>query len=106
MSTVLILLAVIASTFAGDYLIKISSDKEGGLLTLTFLAGAMLYGLPAIGFFYMMRDHSLAAVGVFYSAATIVLMAALGYFVFKETFGMREAIGLGLAVLSILVMSH
>jgi drug/metabolite transporter (DMT)-like permease len=106
MNTVLTLLAIIASTFAGDYFIKVSSEREGGLLSFSFLLGAILYGLPAIGFFFLMRDHSLAAVGVLYSAATIILMSVLGYFVFKEAFGLREAIGLSLAVLSVIVMSH
>ena len=105
MNTFLILAGVIASTFVGDYLIKLSSEREGGLLSLSFLLGAILYGLPAIGFFFMMRSHSLVSVGVFYSAATIILMAVLGYFVFKEDFGIRETVGLGFALLSIIAMA-
>ena len=105
MNNFLILVGVISSTFVGDYLIKISSEREGGLLSVSFLLGAILYGLPAIGFFFMMRSNSLVSVGVFYSAATIILMAVLGYFVFKEDFGIRESIGLSLAILSIVVMA-
>lgn len=106
MNTYLILLAVICSTFVGDYLIKVSSERTDGLFTLAFILGAVLYGLPAIGFFYLMRNHSLAAVGVFYSTATIVLMVVLGYFVFKEPFGARETIGVLLAIAAVVVMNH
>jgi len=53
-----------------------------------------------------MRTHSLAMIGVLYSASTIVLLAALGVFVFKEPFGWREVLGLSLAVASVLVMSQ
>jgi len=106
MNTTLILIAVIISTSLGDYLIKLASAREAGLSSLPFLLGAVFYGLPAIGFFHLMRGHSLAAVGVFYSTTTIILMAAMGALIFKEAFGLREGIGVGLAVLSVIVIGH
>lgn len=102
----LILAAITAFTLLGDYLIKVASDKDGGLLTWWFVGGALLYALPAIGWFYLMKSHSLAMIGVMYSASTILLLAALGYFVFKEALGWREVIGLTLAIASVAVMSH
>jgi drug/metabolite transporter (DMT)-like permease len=102
-----VILAVItALTLVGDYAIKIASEKDGGLVSWWFLGGAFLYALPAIGWFYLMKSHSLAMIGVMYSASTILLLAALGYFVFKEAFGWREVIGLSLAIASVAVMSH
>ncbi len=65
----------------------------------------MLYGSPAIGWFFLMRSHSLAAIGVFYSAATIFLLAILGTVVFREPFGPREWLGLALAIAAVVVMS-
>ena len=105
MKSALILKAITFATFIGDYCIKVASGRPGGVTSNTFYAGAVLYGLPAIGWFYLMRDHSMATIGVFYSASTIVLLAALGYFVFKEAFGLREIIVLSLAVGSVVVMS-
>lgn len=106
MKSMLILLAITVATLIGDYCIKLASERSGGLTSSTFLFGATLYAIPAAGWFFLMRQHSLATIGVFYSASTIVLLAVLGFFVFKESFGLREAIGISLAVASVIVMSH
>ena len=53
-----------------------------------------------------MKSHSLAMIGVMYSASTIILLALLGYVVFKEAFGLRAAVGLTLAIAAVAVMSH
>jgi drug/metabolite transporter (DMT)-like permease len=106
MKTALILTAIILVTLVGDYLIKVASQKPSGLTTLAFISGAVLYALPAIGWFYLMRSHSLSAIGVFYSAVTILILAGLGFFVFKEEFGLREALGVSLAIAAVIVVSH
>ena len=106
MTSLLVLIGITGLTLVGDYCIKLASGAEGGLLRRSFVLGMILYGLPAIGWFFLMRTHSLAMIGVLYSASTIVLLAALGVFVFKEPFGWREVLGLSLAVASVLVMSQ
>jgi drug/metabolite transporter (DMT)-like permease len=106
MNTLLILTGTIALTLAGDWCIKFASGEEQGIVHPIFLAGVVLYALPAIGWFFLMRSHSLAAIGVYYSAAVLILLAALGALVFKEALGLREILGLSLAVASVLVMSH
>jgi len=106
MTTAVVLLAIVASTLFGDYLIKLASDEDGGLASLRFVFGMVLYGLPAIGWFFLMRSHSLAAIGVLYSVTTLLLLAALGTIVFKEAFGTREIFGLSLAVAAVVVMTY
>jgi len=106
MTSLLILIGITGLTLIGDYCIKLASGAQSGLFSWTFVVGMVFYGLPAIGWFFLMRTHSLAAIGVFYSASTIILLAALGFFVFKEPFGWREALGLSLAVASVVVMSQ
>ena len=106
MQTVLLLIAVTGLTVAGDYCIKLASAHTGGLTRPIFIVGAIFYGLPAVGWFFLMRTHSLAAVGAFYAAANVIIMAALGTVVFKETFGVREFIGVSLAVASVVVMTE
>lgn len=105
MRSALILAAIVALTVVGDYSIKAASQQGGGLFTRAFLLGALLYGLPAIGWYYLMQAHSLAAIGVFYSAVTLLLLAGMGTLVFKESFGLREVVGLSLALASVVVMS-
>ena len=106
MKTALILTLIIIVTLVGDYLIKVASQKPAGLVTLSFIGGAVLYALPAVGWFYLMRNHSLTAIGVFYSAATILILSGLGFFVFKEAFGLREALGVSFAIAAVLIVSH
>ncbi len=106
MNSFLLLAAVTISTVIGDYFVKIASEKSNGLISSTFIIGAVLYGAPAIGWYFLMKSHSLAAIGVFYSASTILILAALGFFVFHESFGLRESVGITLAILSVVVMSY
>lgn len=104
--SVLILVAITLLTLVGDTCIKLASGVAGGLRTPVFALGMVLYALPAIGWFFLMRSHSLAAIGVFYSASTLVLLALLGTVAFREPFGLREVLGLTLAALSVVVMSR
>ncbi len=104
MRTIIILTLIILLTLWGDYLIKQAADRPNGLTSLALLVGGLFYGITAIGWFFLMRSHSLAAVGVFYSSMSLLLLAGLGYFAFKEAFGPREAVSVSLALLSIIVM--
>lgn len=106
MKTILILFAVTMTTLFGDYCIKVASGRQDGLFSKTFVLGAILYSIPAIGWYYLMKNNSLAMLGVLFSVSTVILLAALGVFVFKEAFGWREGVGITLAVLAVVVMSH
>lgn len=100
-----ILSIVTAATVLGDYFLKVATEKSEGVMTGWFAAGAIIYGLLAFGWYFLMRSNSLGTIAVMFSASTIVLLTALGHFVFKEQFGLREGIGVSLAVLSVLVMN-
>lgn len=106
MPSITLLALITVATVTGDYFVKLASARPGGLATQTFLIGAVLYGLPAIGWFFLMRSHSMAFIGVAYSASTMLLLAALGIFVFKEAFHLRDALGIGLAILSVSIMTR
>ena len=106
MKSIAILIFMTLLTILGDYFVKVASGTRGGLITPRFLLGAILYGSTAIGWFFLMKSHSLAAIGVMYSAATILLLTGLGYFVFKEQLGLREMAGVALALASVALMSN
>ena len=103
-SSLLILSIVTAATIVGDYLIKMATSRPEGLLSVWFLGGTISYALSAIGWYFLMKSNSLATIGVMFSASTIILLVTLGYFVFKEQFGLREALGVSLAILAVVVM--
>ena len=106
MTRAFLVLSLVASiTLLGDYFLKMASGKSEGILSVWFAGGALMYGLAAFGWFFLMKSNSLATIGVMFSASTILLLAGLGYFVFKEQFGLREIIGVSLAVLAVAVMS-
>ena len=70
-----------------------------------FAAGVVTYALLAVGWFMLMKSSTLATIAVMFTASTTMLLSALGYFAFKEQFGLREALGVSLAILSVVVMN-
>lgn len=102
--SILILTIITLGTVLGDYWIKLATTQPQGLISPTFILGAVVYGSTAIGWFFLMRSHSLAVIGVVYSAATMIMLAALGTVMFNETLTPRDWLGLGLAIASVLVM--
>lgn len=103
-NSLLILTAIVITQISGDYFVKIASGRPDSLMSLNLAIGVMLYGATALGWYFLMKVHSLAEIGVIYSASTILILAALGYFAFHEAIGFRQAVGLTLAVASVFVM--
>ena len=104
MESIFILLAIVVVQIGGDYFVKIASTGADGLFSLAFMIGMLLYGATAIGWYFLMKIHSLAEIGVIYSASTLILLAALGHVAFNESVGLRQLFGLSLAVVSIVIM--
>lgn len=97
----LVLGAIIALTAAGDYALKTASGKELPLTSWQFAFGVVLYGLPAIGWLFLMREYSLAQIGVIYSSATILILTAIGTFMFDEQLQPKQIAGIIAAIASI-----
>lgn len=96
-----VLIAIIALTAAGDYAIKYASGRDNAFTSWQFLCGIVLYGLPAVGWLVLMREYSLAQIGVIYSSATILVLTALGVFAFGEHLSARQMAGIAAAIASI-----
>lgn len=86
-----VITAIIAATIAGDYVLKLASDKES-FLSPHFLVGLILYALPAFGWMYLMKTQSLAQIGIIYSTGTILALFVMSLFVFRETLSARDFI--------------
>lgn len=105
LKTALVLLAIVLATAAGDYALKLASLKTSSFKNWTFVIGALLYALPAAGWVILMRSHSLAQIGVIYSASTIIILAAMGVIFFREAISPRDMLGVALALAAVVVAS-
>jgi drug/metabolite transporter (DMT)-like permease len=100
----LLLCLISITTVIGDYFIKTATLPQHGMASAYFAFGLFFYSITGVGWFFVMRSHTLAKVGVFYSATTIIFLAALGVVIFKESFGIRDALGIALALASVAVI--
>ncbi len=66
--------------------------------------GSVLYGVSAIGFFFLMRMYKVFTVGMLHSFAVIFLSIVLSLVVFKEKINAREILGLILGVASVCLL--
>lgn len=103
-NTLPILVIVAAATLVGDNFIKTAALSPTGIHSPRLGIGAVIYGLTAIGWFFLMRSHSLAMVAVIFTAMTTVVLAGMGYFLFDEGFRARDCIGVALAILALAIM--
>lgn len=90
----------------GDTLIKHAADGDHPLSSSTFLAGAGLYLLSALLWYFAMRHITLAQAGVAFSMFTLLALCLIGATVFGEQILPREALGIALAVVSMMLMTR
>ena len=76
------------------------------MLNRWFVAGCIMYVLSTFGWVYALRHIKLASIGVIYSLSIVILLAALGVFVFGETLNRREVVGFGFAVVAIVLLGR
>lgn len=91
---------------AADYLLKRASLREQPLGSMWFVSGILLYGSAAFGWVYVMRHLSFATIGVVYAASMVLLLALVGVIVLGESLRWQEAIGILLALSSIVLLAR
>jgi small multidrug resistance pump len=100
----MIVLLLAGLTVGGDYFLKLASRQDRMFQNASFIAGACIYAVGAVGWTLAFRHMKMASVGALYSSITIVLLMALGTLVFRERLEMREYVGIGFALASILLL--
>lgn len=88
----------------GDYIIKVAADNGLALTSRHMIAGCMIYGLSAILWYVAMRNISLAQAGVAFSMFSLLALCAIGVLFFDEVIYPREALGIALALVSMVLM--
>ncbi len=90
----------------GDYCIKLAAERDLPPMSWPVLAGFLLYGASALGWYMAMRSITLAQVGVAFSAFSILALCAMGVFLFDEQLAPREYLGILAALLSLVLMAR
>jgi drug/metabolite transporter (DMT)-like permease len=88
----------------GDYFLKLASAREHPLRTRWFYLGFALYASTAFGWVFVMGRLKLATIGVLYSISIMLLLTAVSVVLFREPLNYYEAIGIVLAVASLILL--
>ncbi|MEI8206681.1 MAG: hypothetical protein WCG03_07375 [Kiritimatiellales bacterium] len=103
---ILAIIGIAVVTVAGDYFIKLASLANRPVQNKWFVAGCIIYVLSTFGWVFVLRHIKLASIGVIYSLSIVVLLAALGVFVFGENLNRFEIAGFGFAVIAIVLLGR
>jgi len=104
MIAVLVTIAFSVVGVVGDYFLKLASEREQPLRTGWFYLGFALYASTAFGWVFVMRHLKLATISVLYSISMVLLLTAIGVVLFRESLNYFEAIGIVLAVASLVLL--
>lgn len=93
-----------AITVFADALVKHASLQSAFSGWPALLAGAIIYGLTALGWFFVMRKIKLSTLGVLYAVSCVILLTLVSVFYFKEKISPLEIVGISLAIISIIIL--
>jgi drug/metabolite transporter (DMT)-like permease len=91
-------------TVLADVFIKNASLSSGFSGWKLLVIGAIIYGLTAFGWFFVMRGAKLSFLGVLYSVIVILCLTLVSVFYFKEKLSGMEIFGIGLAISSLIIL--
>lgn len=89
-----------------DYFLKISGNGTKYIHYPYFFLGMIIYALTAFGWFFVMKHIKLSTLGIFYSATTLIILALIGVFLFKEQLNVYEVVGIILGIASIIILAR
>ena len=95
-----------AVVIAGDLLIKHAADDGRPLLSWPVLLGCLLYAGSGLAWYGAMRHLDLGQGGVVFSMFSLLALCALGGALFEEEIGLRESLGIGCALASLVLMAR
>ncbi len=91
---------------AGDLVIKHAADAERTILSAPVFAGCLIYAVSALAWYGAMRHLDLGQGGVTFSMFSLLALCAIGGLIFEEQIGLREALGIGFALVSLALMAR
>lgn len=96
-------LVMVSMALLADYLLKIAGTKPT-MINRYFIGGAVVYSLTAFVWYFVLRNIKFSGANLLYSIFTILLSVGIGIFVFKESLGPMEIIGVAMAIGSIIIL--
>jgi multidrug transporter EmrE-like cation transporter len=106
MTPVLVTIVLSLLAVLGDYYLKLAGNQSSPYLTRQFALGLVLYAVSAFGVVYVFRHMKMGTVGAIYCVSLVVFLTVLGVVFFKETMTRYELVGLGLAVVSVVMLGR
>lgn len=104
MYAILLVVAMSVMGVLGDFFVKLAGHGPSYVDYRWLAAGAGVYALSTLGWFFAMKSVKLSILGVVYALTTALLLAALGVFYFDERLHAQEVLGVSLAVVAILLL--
>lgn len=93
-------------TVLAEALVKQASLQNAFAGWKTLLLGALIYGMTAFGWFFVMRSIKLSTLGVLYGVSCIIVLTLVGVFYFQEKISPLEIFGITLAIISLIILSR
>jgi small multidrug resistance pump len=93
-----------AITVIADVLIKHASLQNSFSGWQMLILGAVIYGLTAFGWFFLMRKVKLSTLSVLYAVSCVILLTLVSIFYFKEKINSIEVFGIILAIISLIIL--
>ena len=88
----------------GDYLIKYSTESSHTIRYLIMAAILWVASIP--GWYYIVRNHKIAIVGILFAMFSLIGTTLIGVIGFNEKLTNYEWLGIGLAIVSTLLLTN
>ena len=104
LKTLFVSFLMVIITIIGDYFIKKASLLQGLSGWKLILLGGLLYGISAIGWFWVYRTTKFFTVGAIHSFGIIIFTVLISLLIFKERINFWEAIGMTLGTIALIIL--
>ena len=105
-SALVVTVSLCVITVIGDYMLKRASGHAAPFSSWWFLLGFIVYSSTAFGWVYVMLHLKFATLGAVYALFSVLLLTFVGVVVLREPLSWVEALGIGMAMASIALLSR
>jgi drug/metabolite transporter (DMT)-like permease len=91
---------------AGDFFIKLAGSGLKTPVIKWFIIGSAIWASSAFGWYFVYKYMKLSTAGVFYAISTVLFLACISIFYFKEKLNIYEIIGIAAAIISLILLKR